>query len=84
MKPIRCYSCNKILGNKWETIDKMKQEGKELKEIYEYLNITRYCCKRIIMTTVDISEIEDPYENIQYENIKIYKENPNVNFLKAT
>lgn len=84
MKPIKCFTCGKILGNKWETIDKMINEGKSLKEINVYLYITRYCCKRVIMTTIDVLETEKNYEDIQYENIKIYKENKNVNFLKAT
>jgi DNA-directed RNA polymerase I, II, and III subunit RPABC5 len=81
MKPIRCYTCGKILGNKWITIDKMLNEKKTYPEIYEYLNITRYCCKRIVMTSVDIFELENKEYKLP-ENIKIHDVNENENFLK--
>jgi DNA-directed RNA polymerase subunit N (RpoN/RPB10) len=82
MKPIRCFTCNKILGNKWETINRLLEEGKELKEIYEMIGITRYCCKRIIMTSVDTLEIENQKYDIQ-DNITIHNINPSKNFLKS-
>lgn len=82
MKPIRCFNCGKILGNKWQTIDKLLGEGVKLKEIYEMINVIRYCCKRIIMTSVDIGEIEQQEYDIQ-DNITINQTNPKKNFLKV-
>lgn len=83
MKPIRCYSCNKVLGNRWECIDKLLEDGVELKEIYEMIGIVRYCCKRIIMTSVDVYDIENQNYDVQ-ENITIRSTNPQKNFLKST
>jgi DNA-directed RNA polymerase I, II, and III subunit RPABC5 len=82
MKPIRCYTCGKILGNKWITIEKMLNEKKKYPEIYEFLDIKRYCCKRIIMTSVDIFELENKDYKLP-ENIKIHDVNENGNFLKV-
>ena len=82
MKPVRCFTCSKVLGNKWETINKLLEDGLELKEIYEKINIIRYCCKRVIMTSVDVMEIENQEYEIQ-ENITIRKTNPGKNFLRS-
>ena len=82
MKPIRCYTCGKILGNKWITIERLHKDGKSLKEIYQIIGITRYCCKRIILSSVDVFDIESQHYD-ELSNIKIHSENPNKNFLKV-
>jgi DNA-directed RNA polymerase subunit N (RpoN/RPB10) len=79
MRPIRCYTCGKVLGNKWEVIDTLISRGETLKEIYEFLGIRRYCCKRVIMTSVPI-EVEPEYYNS--EKIKINHENVEGKFIK--
>ena len=43
MHPIRCFTCGKVLGNKYEKFNKIKNKEKAYKE----LGITRYCCKNI-------------------------------------
>lgn len=78
MKPIRCYTCGKILGNKWEAIDKLLSEKKTFKEIYELLLIRRYCCKRVILTSVDM----DNNSTFLSEKIQIHNENVDPKFLK--
>ena len=83
MKPVRCMTCGKVLGNKWECIDKLLEDGVELKDIYEMINVSRYCCKRTIMTSVDVSDIENQNYEVQ-ENITIHSTNPQTNFLKST
>jgi DNA-directed RNA polymerase subunit N (RpoN/RPB10) len=82
MKMIRCPTCGKVLGNKWETINKLLEDGVELKEIYEKINVIRYCCKRTIMTSVDVGEVENQHYEIQ-ENITIHKTNPGKNYLRS-
>lgn len=59
MKCVRCSSCGKVLGNKWECIDKLLKDGKKLPEIYEMLLIRRYCCKKVIMTSIDCSPFNE-------------------------
>lgn len=78
MKPIRCYTCGKILGNKWLTIERLTKEGVALKEVYERIGVKRYCCKRIILTSVDDS-VMDTFT--MDENIKIHRTNPTSNFV---
>ena len=63
MLPVRCYTCNKVLGNKGATFDMMKKTGVEMKEIWEALGLTRQCCKTIMITHVDLTD-----ELLKYEN----------------
>ena len=81
MKPIRCYTCGKVLGNRWTLVDKLQKEGVHLKEIYERIGLKRYCCKRIVLASVDDSIDREFFIS---ENITIHKENPNSNFIKIT
>ena len=47
MIPIRCFTCNKVIGNKWETYLFLKQQEYTEQEIYNQLKIRRFCCKRM-------------------------------------
>lgn len=69
MRLIRCCTCGKILGNKWEVIDKLREDGLELKKIYDIIGLKRYCCKKTVMTSVDTFSFESiPSEKCQEQN----------------
>ncbi|KAG6014488.1 hypothetical protein E4U43_006474 [Claviceps pusilla] len=55
--PIRCFSCGKVTGDLWERYlqliaDPRKTDGDAMDE----LGLKRYCCRRMIMTHVDLIE----------------------------
>jgi len=56
-RPIRCFTCSKVLGNKYERFD--KYDDKE--QAYKDLGIERYCCKRMLLTSIDMYEIFKEY-----------------------
>lgn len=53
MKPVRCYTCGKVLGNKWCTVEKRAADGVPMKQIYDDIGVTRYCCKRTVLASYD-------------------------------
>lgn len=65
--PVRCFSCGKVLGNKWTRFLKLLREGVVLTEdmkrrnlnqigaAMDKLGLTRYCCRAIMMSTVDMT-----------------------------
>jgi DNA-directed RNA polymerases I, II, and III subunit RPABC5 len=61
--PIRCFSCNKILGNKYEKYNELIESGKTVKEALDTLAIIRPCCRKIVMCSVNLSEKIDKYRN---------------------
>jgi len=69
-RPIRCFSCGKVLGDKYEKIDKLKKEKKSMKEIFEIMKIDRMCCRLIIMNIVVLSDKVEKYHNCEIGLIK--------------
>ena len=45
LPPVRCVTCNKILGNKWTTYQKMLEDGVTIEEALNKLGLTRPCCR---------------------------------------
>lgn len=69
--PIRCFTCGKVIGNKWNQYLKYLEQGKEINEALELLGLKRYCCRRMLITHVDLIE-----KLLQYN---IYSGNNNEN-----
>lgn len=51
--PIRCFTCNKILGH---LTDDLEKEFPAKEDFFKKHDIKRYCCKRILMSSVNIFE----------------------------
>ncbi|KAF2645092.1 hypothetical protein P280DRAFT_444472 [Massarina eburnea CBS 473.64] len=54
--PIRCFSCGKVVGDLWEKYLEAIDSGKEDDDAIDNLNLQRYCCRRMILTHVDLIE----------------------------
>jgi DNA-directed RNA polymerase subunit N (RpoN/RPB10) len=50
--PVRCFSCNKVLGNLWGRLNQLKNENTPAQEIYQQLGLRRECCKFVTMTAL--------------------------------
>lgn len=85
MRCLRCYTCGKILGNKWEVIDKLIESNVKLIDIYNIIGLKRYCCKKTVMTSVDTSYFENiPSGMCQEKNSYIlHTENDDTILLKS-
>ena len=51
--PVRCFTCGKVIGNKWEKYQELIAEYEE-KEVLDMLGMNRYCCRRMLLTNVDL------------------------------
>ena len=54
--PIRCFSCAKCIGNKWDTYKSHLESGMNSSDSFKNMGISRYCCKRMFLGHVDIEE----------------------------
>ena len=54
--PVRCFTCGKVVGNKWEQYLQLLQSGKSEGEALTELGMERYCCRRMLLTHVDLIE----------------------------
>lgn len=62
MRPIRCFSCGKPLADKYEEFEKRIEEGEEPDDIFDDMGLERYCCRRMVLTSVDATEEMMRYE----------------------
>lgn len=54
--PVRCFSCGKVVGNKWEKYQELLQQDIPEGEAMDKLGLKRYCCRRMVLTHVDLIE----------------------------
>lgn len=52
--PVRCFTCGKVIGQYWEEYKKRVESGEEPAKVLDSLGITRYCCRTIFLTNVDL------------------------------
>ena len=65
--PVRCFTCGKVIGDKWRSYDKKisdippsdehsPEAARVRSEEMDRLKIVRYCCRRHFLGHVDLME----------------------------
>ncbi|ORZ10049.1 DNA-directed RNA polymerase I, II, and III subunit RPABC5 [Lobosporangium transversale] len=54
--PVRCFSCGKVIGNKWDHYLSLLQADFSEGDALDSLGLKRYCCRRMVLTHVDLIE----------------------------
>ncbi|KAI8833857.1 8 kDa subunit-domain-containing protein [Chytriomyces cf. hyalinus JEL632] len=54
--PVRCFSCGKVIGNMWDQYLTYLQMDIPEGEALTKLGLQRYCCRRMVLTHVDLIE----------------------------
>ncbi|MBU7043098.1 MAG: DNA-directed RNA polymerase subunit N [Theionarchaea archaeon] len=60
--PVRCFTCGKPIGHLWEEFSQRVSQGESPKVIMDDLGLERYCCRRMMLTHVDLLEEVLKYE----------------------
>jgi DNA-directed RNA polymerase I, II, and III subunit RPABC5 len=71
--PIRCFTCGKVTGNKWEPYIELLAQGVLAGEALTRLGLDRYCCRRILLTHVDLCSLILNYESFPEEDIAVHR-----------
>ena len=61
--PVRCFSCGVVIGNKWNKYKTKLQEGKTEEVALNELKLTKYCCRRMMLSHVE--KIDDHLAYLQ-------------------
>ncbi|KAK8387173.1 hypothetical protein O3P69_018077 [Scylla paramamosain] len=54
--PIRCFTCGKVIGNKWESYLGLLSAEYTEGDALDALGLKRYCCRRMLLGHVDLIE----------------------------
>lgn len=60
--PVRCFTCGRIIASDYEKFVERVKKGEDPKEVLDSLGIERYCCRRMILTHVDLIDEISAYE----------------------
>ena len=52
--PVRCFTCGGLVGDKWEEFAQRVKAGEKASEILNSLGVNRYCCRRMLLSHVEI------------------------------
>ena len=54
MIPIRCYTCGKVIAQYYDDYLEGLKEGKSASELLDSFGLERYCCRRMLITHVEL------------------------------
>ena len=61
--PVRCFTCGKVVGSAYENYRRELAEGnKDPQKILDDLGLKRYCCRRMVLTHVDLIDDVAPFD----------------------
>ena len=73
--PVRCFTCGNTVADKFDEYQNMVKSGEEPAKILDSLGIERYCCRRMMLTTLEtIQQVIPFYEAMYKRNIEIQSE----------
>jgi len=73
--PVRCFTCGNLVSDKFEEYQNKVKSGEEPAIVLDSLGIKRYCCRRMLLTTVEtIQQVLPFYEAMYKRNIDIQSE----------
>jgi len=61
MIPVRCFTCGKVVASAYEAFKERRAQGENPQKIMDSLGLTRYCCRRMLVSQVDIIDDAAPY-----------------------
>jgi len=73
--PVRCFTCGNLIADKYDDFQNKIKSGEEPDKVLDSLGIERYCCRRMLLTTVEtIQQVIPFYEAIQRRNQEVQSE----------
>ncbi|MBN1134472.1 MAG: DNA-directed RNA polymerase subunit N [Methanosarcinaceae archaeon] len=62
MIPVRCFTCGKVISSSWEEFKRRTEKGEEPAAVLDDLGLTRYCCRRMLLSHVELVDKFAPYQ----------------------
>ncbi len=73
--PVRCFTCGSLIADKYDDFQNKIKSGEEPDKVLDSLGVERYCCRRMLLTTVEtIQQVIPFYEAIQRRNQEVQSE----------
>ena len=76
--PIRCFTCGRLLGNKWERYFQLLHDGMCERDAMTAVKIPakQYCCRALMLTTIDDSDKYNVYKDHESTAFQFLSDDP--------
>ena len=65
--PVRCFTCGNLVSDKFEEYQNRVKSSEEPAKVLDSLGIKRYCCRRMLLTTVETIQQVLPFYDAMYK-----------------
>ena len=73
--PVRCFTCGNLVADRFEEYQNKVKSGEAPAKVLDSLGIERYCCRRMLLTTVEtVQQILPFYEAMHKRNTEVQSE----------
>ena len=73
--PVRCFTCGRLIADKYEDYQNKIKAGEEPVKVLDELGMDRYCCRRMLLTSVEtIQQVIPFYEAMHKRNQEVQSE----------
>ncbi len=73
--PVRCFTCGNVVADKFEDFQNKIKAGENATKVLDSLKMERYCCRRMLLTTVEsIQQVIPFYEAIEKRRQEVQSE----------
>ncbi|MDP9210500.1 MAG: DNA-directed RNA polymerase subunit N [Thermoproteota archaeon] len=73
--PIRCFTCGNLIADKYGEYSNRVKAGEDPAVVMDSINIKRYCCRRMFVSTVEtIYQVIPYYEALRRRKSEIESE----------
>jgi DNA-directed RNA polymerase subunit N len=69
MIPIRCFTCGSLIGDKHAAFQSRVKGGEDPAKVLDELGVKRYCCRRMLISSVDVIDQVLPFYNRKAESL---------------
>jgi DNA-directed RNA polymerase subunit N len=70
--PVRCFTCGKLIADIYNEFLAQVKQGEEPNKVMDSLKITRYCCRRMFVSSVEtIYQVIPYYEALRKRRAEI-------------
>ena len=52
--PVRCFTCGKVVADKYDQFRREVRQGEDPAVVLDKLGLNRYCCRRMLLAHIDI------------------------------
>jgi len=70
LPPVRCFTCGAPLGHLWEEFKRRVEAGEPPAKVLDDLGVKRYCCRRMLLTSVTYIEEVALYHTLRAKRLR--------------